>query len=56
LVVVASTQVVPEGRVGNKLVLFDDNPQYWDAWDVDVYASLSSSLSRPLLVRRRPPA
>jgi alpha-mannosidase len=37
--------VVPEGRVGNKLVMFDDNPQYWDAWDVDVYVRAANSSS-----------
>jgi len=30
-------EAISEGQVGNRLVLFDDNPQYWDAWDVDVY-------------------
>jgi alpha-mannosidase len=52
----SSAQVVPEGRVGNKLVLFDDNPQYWDAWDVDVYAPPlpSSPTARPEAPARPP--
>lgn len=30
-------EVIPKGRKGNQLVLFDDKPLYWQAWDVEVY-------------------
>lgn len=29
----SGNQVVPAGLYGNQLVLFDDIPLYWDAWD-----------------------
>lgn len=29
--------VLPEGAKANQLVLFDDKPLYWQAWDVEVY-------------------
>lgn len=30
-------EVIAEGKSGNQLVLFDDKPLYWQAWDVEVY-------------------
>eukprot|EP00727_Mastigamoeba_balamuthi_P007702 m51a1_g3552 hypothetical protein (1012) ;mRNA; f:1020871-1024541 len=30
-------EVVPRGSKSNRFVLFDDTPNYWDAWDVDVF-------------------
>lgn len=30
-------QLVPSGKKMNQLVLFDDKPLYWQAWDVEVY-------------------
>ncbi|KAF7172651.1 hypothetical protein CNMCM6106_006781 [Aspergillus hiratsukae] len=30
-------ELVPEGAQSNRLVLFDDQPLYWDAWDVEVH-------------------
>lgn len=30
-------QIIPEGRRANQLVIFDDKPLYWQAWDVEVY-------------------
>jgi alpha-mannosidase len=30
-------ELVPEGAQSNKMVLFDDQPLYWDAWDVEVH-------------------
>jgi alpha-mannosidase len=30
-------ELVPEGRHSNRLILFDDQPLYWDAWDVEVH-------------------
>lgn len=29
--------VVPKGEKANQLVIFDDKPLYWQAWDVEVY-------------------
>lgn len=31
------SEFVPNNQRGNKLVLFDDVPLYWDAWDVMDY-------------------
>ncbi|KAF2754139.1 alpha-mannosidase [Pseudovirgaria hyperparasitica] len=33
----ADREVIPKGGKGNQLVLFDDKPLYWQAWDVEVY-------------------
>ena len=30
-------QLVPSGAKANQLVLYDDKPLYWQAWDVEVY-------------------
>ncbi|KAK3706335.1 Glycoside hydrolase, 38 vacuolar alpha mannosidase [Vermiconidia calcicola] len=30
-------EVVPKGSKANQLVIFDDRPLYWQAWDVEVY-------------------
>ncbi|KAF9582151.1 Glycoside hydrolase, 38 vacuolar alpha mannosidase [Lunasporangiospora selenospora] len=30
-------ELVPKGQKGNKMVLFEDVPVYWDAWDVEIY-------------------
>lgn len=30
-------EVIPQGRKANQLVIFDDKPLYWQAWDVEVY-------------------
>lgn len=30
-------EVIPEGGKANQLVIFDDKPLYWQAWDVEVY-------------------
>ncbi|KAI0022183.1 glycosyl hydrolases family 38 N-terminal domain-containing protein [Xylariomycetidae sp. FL0641] len=30
-------EVIPEGEKANQLVIFDDKPLYWQAWDVEVY-------------------
>ncbi|GAC1481403.1 MAG: alpha-mannosidase [Ktedonobacteraceae bacterium] len=34
---VAGREVVAPGRVANQLQAFEDRPQNWDAWDVDIY-------------------
>ncbi|KAF1813669.1 putative alpha-mannosidase I [Eremomyces bilateralis CBS 781.70] len=33
----AEREVIPPGQKANQLVLFDDKPLYWQAWDVEVY-------------------
>ena len=30
-------QIVVPGKVGNQLTLYDDHPNDWDAWDVDLF-------------------
>jgi alpha-mannosidase len=29
--------VMPEGELGNRLVVFEDRPLEWDAWDIDAF-------------------
>lgn len=33
----AEREVIPKGAKANQLVIFDDKPLYWQAWDVEVY-------------------
>ncbi|KAG9974898.1 putative alpha-mannosidase I, partial [Aureobasidium melanogenum] len=33
----ARREVVPKGQKANQLVIFDDKPLYWQAWDVEVF-------------------
>ena len=33
----AGMEVIPAGEPGNRLDLFDDHPNNWDAWDIDEY-------------------
>ncbi|KAI1263117.1 glycoside hydrolase family 38 protein [Xylariaceae sp. FL1019] len=30
-------EIIPKGGKANQLVIFDDKPLYWQAWDVEVY-------------------
>ncbi|KAI1367355.1 glycosyl hydrolase family 38 domain-containing protein [Xylaria arbuscula] len=30
-------EIIPKGSKANQLVIFDDKPLYWQAWDVEVY-------------------
>ena len=30
-------QLIPKGQKANRLILYDDQPLYWDAWDVELY-------------------
>ena len=30
-------EAIAPGASGNKFVLFEDSPNYWDAWDVDIF-------------------
>lgn len=34
---VRDVEVLAGGRVGNRLVVFEDKPLQWDAWDIDVF-------------------
>lgn len=33
----ADREVIPKGKKANQLVIFDDKPLYWQAWDVEVF-------------------
>ena len=33
----AKREVIPKGSKANQLVIFDDKPLYWQAWDVEVF-------------------
>lgn len=33
----ARREVIPKGEKANQLVIFDDKPLYWQAWDVEVF-------------------
>lgn len=33
----AGREVIPKGGKANQLVIFDDKPLYWQAWDVEVF-------------------
>lgn len=33
----ASRELIPKGKKAAQLVIFDDKPLYWQAWDVEVY-------------------
>jgi alpha-mannosidase len=33
----AERHVLPPGAVGNQLILFEDKPHNWDAWDIDIF-------------------
>lgn len=33
----AGREIIPKGGRANQLVIFDDKPLYWQAWDVEVY-------------------
>ena len=30
-------EIVPRGAVANQLILFEDKPANWDAWDIDIF-------------------
>ena len=34
---IAEREIIAKGGKGNQLVIFDDKPLYWQAWDVEVY-------------------
>ena len=33
----ARREAVPQGAIANQLILFEDKPANWDAWDVDIF-------------------
>lgn len=33
----SSREIIPNGAVANKFVIYEDIPLFWDAWDVEVY-------------------
>ncbi|KAF1911617.1 glycosyl hydrolases family 38 N-terminal domain-containing protein [Ampelomyces quisqualis] len=35
--IAADREVIPKGQKGAQLVIYDDKPLYWQAWDVEVY-------------------
>ncbi|KAL8690722.1 MAG: hypothetical protein Q9224_004340 [Gallowayella concinna] len=35
--IVEARELIPKGQKANQLVIFDDKPLYWQAWDVEVY-------------------
>ncbi|MCK5812428.1 MAG: alpha-mannosidase [Clostridiales bacterium] len=34
---VNNREVLPNGQVGNQLIVYEDKPYAWDAWDVNIY-------------------
>ncbi|XP_022251811.1 alpha-mannosidase 2C1-like [Limulus polyphemus] len=53
-------ELISVGQVGNKLVMFDDIPLYWDAWDVMDYhletkRSAINKVIHPLTIIRKGP-
>jgi alpha-mannosidase len=30
-------ELIPKDQKANRLILYDDQPLYWDAWDVEIY-------------------
>ncbi|EFA80368.1 alpha-mannosidase [Heterostelium album PN500] len=40
-------QVIVPGQFGNRFVLYDDIPLFWDAWDVEIYSQEKSKLAGP---------
>ncbi|KAF8246413.1 hypothetical protein K440DRAFT_553516 [Wilcoxina mikolae CBS 423.85] len=39
IVMQENREVIPPGKKANQLVIYDDKPLYWQAWDVEVYHS-----------------
>lgn len=40
-------EILPQGAIGNQFQLFEDRPQYWDAWDIDIYYQDKMWLAEP---------
>lgn len=43
----ASREVIPKGSMANQLVIFDDKPLNWQAWDVEIYHLSSRKVVKP---------
>ena len=43
----AGREIIAKGEKANQLVIFDDKPLYWQAWDVEVYHLDSRQELRP---------
>ena len=44
----SGNQVIPTKQFGNQIVLFDDIPLYWDAWDcMDYHIETRNEVNRP---------
>ncbi|MCL4256365.1 MAG: alpha-mannosidase, partial [Anaerolineae bacterium] len=43
----AQREILPEGAIGNQFQLFEDRPQFWDAWDIDIYYQDKMWLAEP---------
>lgn len=49
-------EIVAEGKKANQLVIMDDKPLYWQAWDVRIdYICLSLNLRSHIVGRSLPP-
>jgi alpha-mannosidase len=46
----AGRELIPKGEKGAQLVLYDDKPLYWQAWDVEVYHLRSREELKPTKV------
>ncbi len=50
--------LIGEGKLGNRLITFEDRPMQWDNWDIDAFHKrkmyLSDSSSKPQLVENGP--
>lgn len=40
-------EILPSGAVGNQFQAFEDRPQSWDAWDIDIYYDDRMWLAEP---------
>jgi len=40
-------EILPQGAIGNQFQMFEDRPQYWDAWDIDIYYQDKQWLADP---------
>jgi len=43
----ADREVIPKGASANQLVIFDDKPLNWQAWDVEIYHLSSRQVLKP---------
>jgi len=43
----ADREIIPSGAAANQLVIFDDKPLNWQAWDVEIYHLSSRQVLKP---------